>query len=96
MIDSLPSLIRALSERGISGSGRDGVGERETVIGEGGGDWERVVDSTERPRRLGMEDRDGAGSRGERGVDSSMKNPALVSIQSSRSSESSGVGSPGA
>jgi len=40
MIDSLPSPIRALLEQGISRSGRDGVGEREVIAGEGGEGWE--------------------------------------------------------
>jgi len=69
IMDNLPSLIRALSEWGISRSGRDGDGEQEE-LGEG------------------------AGSRGDHGVDNSMRKPALVLIQLSSSSESSRSGSP--
>jgi len=93
MIDNFPSLIRALSERGISRSGKDGDGEREE-LGEGMGDNERDMDSTEGPRRSENKDSGGAGSIGDHGVDNSMKNPALASIQSSNSSESSRTGSP--
>ena len=96
MIDSLPSLIRALSERGISTSGRDGVEEWEAVLGELGGVGEQDTDSTASSQRSNSDDREGAGSRGDCGVKSSMKKLALVSIQLSSLLESSRAGSLGA